>query len=301
MKNILFVISDGLGNMVQALPALAFAKKKRPNDKFYVWCGFSHFSNAVFPLFKENCEEVFTSSKDFCPKNFQGQMLMALAKRHRITGLRVISDDSFKLVGKKSEVEWNLRCVDHDYTDDDVGDIGGALDYVKSAKNVPDILIHNGYNKATNDLNELWIAKSYSQWGKVARILKNKGLTVGSIGSKDEYVRGTVNLTDTSIYKTMSLLKGCKVFLSNDTGTYHLANALKVPNIVVFTFTCNCKNYDKRFHKYSTLIRRTDLECSPCQVVPDGGRKWIENREKCKWVCREIDPRVVVESVLGRL
>jgi len=155
-----------------------------------------------------------------------------------------------------------------------------------------DIVIHNGYNPVGS---ANWKIKSYPYYPQVVELLKDGGLTVCSVGGKHEYIKGTDNKTGLDLLSTGGILKNCKVFLGNDSGLYHYANTLKVPNVVIFTATSIEKNHDKRFHKYSTIIGRDDLKCRPCQA----GRRW--NKDCKTWDCREIDPEVIYESVRGLL
>jgi ADP-heptose:LPS heptosyltransferase len=90
---------------------------------------------------------------------------------------------------------------------------------------------------------------------------------------------------------TLGIIKNCKLFLGTDSGLYHCANALEVKNIVLFTATSIVKNYDNRFHKYSTILGRDDLDCRPCQAA----RRWAKD---CKsWECQRIDPKLIVGKI----
>ena len=149
-----------------------------------------------------------------------------------------------------------------------------------------DIVMHNGYNRygAAN-----WSVKSYPYYEKVVEYLD--GLRVCSIGAEEEYIKGTENRTGLSLAESLGLIKNARLFIGNDSGMYHCANALETDNIVIFTATSIKKNYDERFHKYSTIITRDDLECRPCQKT----RRW---QKDCKdWKCREIDPEVILHGI----
>jgi len=292
MGKILFAVGSGLGNIVQTLPAFHYANKKYGH--ITVWCASSSYPEFVKLLYGD-----LTEVADIPKGEYEGQIMTYHVSSLRDKRFPVLSNDVRGFVGKMSEVELNLRCVGDGYTDGDfsVASVFSGID----KKSESDVLIHNGYNKTTERAREVWEAKSYPYWEKVAKTLRVQGLTVGSIGSTDEYVEGTANLTGKPIQETIGLLKGCKVFLSNDTGTYHLANVIGVPNVVVFTFTCNRKNYDVRFHKYSTVVRREDLDCSPCQFAMKHKKAWLLRKGECKWMCREIDPDVIVNIVMETL
>lgn len=155
-----------------------------------------------------------------------------------------------------------------------------------------DIVLHNGYNPHGS---ANWSVKSYPYYNELAQLFLKQGFKVASIGADYEYIDGTINLTAKPLLTTLGIIKKAKLFISNDTGTYHCANALEVPNITIFTATSITKNYDRRFHKYSTLIYREDLDCRPCQPQ----RRW--NKDCKKWECREIDPLYIYEKAIKSL
>jgi ADP-heptose:LPS heptosyltransferase len=155
-----------------------------------------------------------------------------------------------------------------------------------------DVVISNGYNKYGS---ANWQIKSYPYYEEVAKLLKNEGYSVASIGAKDEYISGTVDMTGLGLLDSGGVIKNSRLLISNDSAMYHYANALMVKNIVIFNSTSIKKNYDKRFHKYSTIIGRDDLKCRPCQA----GRRW--NKDCKTWDCREIAPEVIYEAVRGLL
>lgn len=149
-----------------------------------------------------------------------------------------------------------------------------------------DIVMHNGYNRygAAN-----WSVKSYPHYEQLMQYLE--GVNVCSIGAKEEYIEGTEDRTGLSLQESLGLIKNARLFVGNDSGLYHAANALEIDNIVIFTATSTIKNFDERFHKYSTIITRDDLECRPCQKT----RRW---QKDCKdWKCRDISPETVLHGI----
>ena len=102
-------------------------------------------------------------------------------------------------------------------------------------------------------------------------------------------------MTGLSIGKTIGIIKGTKLLISNDTSTYHIANVLCKNNIAIYTMTDPGKNYDKRFHRFTNIVRRK-ISCSPCQKTsPDF---WLYNKKKCGWKCRDIEPGIIVNKVI---
>ena len=116
-----------------------------------------------------------------------------------------------------------------------------------------------------------------------------------SVGSTREYIEGSVNKTKMDLLDTLGIIANSKVFVGNDSGLYHCANALEVPSVVIFTATSVIKNYDDRFHKYSSIVARDDLACRvDCQL----NKAWI--KECSVWKCRDIDPDVVYDAILNK-
>ena len=150
-----------------------------------------------------------------------------------------------------------------------------------------DVVISNGYNRQGS---ANWSIKEYPYYKEVSDLLKEKNLHICSLGAPNEYISGTVDRTGLSLLDSLGIIANSKLVLSNDSGLYHAANALGVKNIVIFTATSIEKNFDSRFHKFSTIMGRDDLDCRPCQA----GRGW----KNCKtWECREIKPEVIANKV----
>jgi glycosyltransferase involved in cell wall biosynthesis len=239
---------------------------------------------------------VYTVKHKVKPADYDGQILSMLCQRQPVPNLKVISNDVVSMADQFSEVELNLKAVGDDYTDEHFRNIGKAFSNIHATKGMPDVLLHNGYNKFNEQAEKRWRAKSYPYYGRLAEILKGMGYTVGSIGYGNEYIAGTVNLTELELEESMAAIKGAKLLISNDTGTYHLANALGTRNLAIFTFTSDKKNYDERFHQLTDIIRK-DLECSPCQNKWfNNGDFWIQNRKRCRWECRQIEPDHVAKK-----
>lgn len=157
-------------------------------------------------------------------------------------------------------------------------------------QNIDLYLLHNGYNFKSK---KLWKRKTYKQMPEVINELQQMKTTqVGSIGYSREFLMGTVDYTDVSVYCLMALMLRSKCFISNDTGTYHLAAALGVQGITIFTFTNLDKNFDSDFHCNTTVIQNM-LSCCPCQSTI--------YRDSCiDYKCRSI-PSIAITEEIERL
>lgn len=291
---VFFLVGSGIGNQVETIPAFNLAKKKY---KDIVVVNTEPYNIEATKVLFKNLAPVY-DVKDVDPKG---------------AGLRIGTFFCFKSlpniprafngnpVRGKSETEFNMMATGLPYEDSDFADCGDCLGYIEAKGNSPDVILHDGYNKKLCGKmgKEKWMAKSYLHWSRVAEKLKEKGYRVGSIGSADEYIPGTEDYTGLKLEESLSVIKGAQVVLCNDTGTFHLCNVMRKENIVVFTFTDDDKNFDKRFHKYSTLVR-SDVECSPCQSK--GKHYWYHNKPNCNWECRgAVNPSDLVEMAVKKM
>ena len=280
---ITFVTGHGIGNQIQALPALQKTIAKYGEVTVFVSGCNVELSRTIFghmaPV-TNNLDDVLHSD---------GQVLMAPCQDHPLP-LNPLFVRTIHMISGASEVEANIRAV-HPATYKE--DFRVPLLPIEPLP-APDVVFANGYSK--QDVAR-WQAKEWPYYRDLAVMLKGAGLTVGSLGSTNEYVEGTENLTGRSFSESLGILKGSKVLVANDIGLYHAACVVGTPCCVIFTFTDPVKNYDPRFHEDTTVIRR-DLTCSPCMKGIGGDAVWVKNRPKCQWACRDIRPEQVLTEVM---
>jgi hypothetical protein len=291
MKRILFVVGSGIGNQAETIPALALAKRTY-GDRIDVANSFPYAFNITKVLFDGMVDKIMLA-KDVKKADYELQICTYLVHDYPINGVPHILRE-FPHPTKRSEVEHNLLVTGAEYTDADFADCGGAMSSIVPRTDTPDILIHNGYNKVKVGNPDKWKAKSYARWPEVIAALKSQGYRVGSIGTADEHVDGTENLCGMKFEDSVAAIKGCRVLLANDTGTFHVANVVGTPNVAIFTFTSRDKNFDARFHRFSKLIV-PELACSPCQHKEK--HYWLKNRKNCQWACRDIKPKIIMTAI----
>lgn len=287
-NRILFCTGEGIGNVVQTIPVIRTLREVM-GYRVDMWHAFGSFKVPKIIPYVDNW---FISGKinNLKKKQYVGlvstfwtrQYISRVPLRNltKITPLSMFRSevDTYMDIARYLKVPdekilWYGNCVH------------------KKVKPKYDVVLHNGYNPngAAN-----WKIKGYPQFAKVAKLLSKAGVKVCSVGAKSEHLAHTANMTDKPLLESLGVIKNAKLFVGTDSGLYHCANALGVPNIVIFTATSIAKNYDSRFHKFSTIIGRDDLECRPCQA----GRKW----KRCKdWKCQQIPPAKVFQAVMEKL
>lgn len=106
---------------------------------------------------------------------------------------------------------------------------------------------------------------------RIAKAHNAKGIIFGALHERDvgahivseASVQGMYSLAgETTLDETIALIAHCSLFISNDSGLMHVAAALDVPMAAIFgpsdfrTTSPWCKRY--------ILVRKEDLDCSPC-------------------------------------
>ena len=294
MSNKLLVLhAEGIGNFIQLFPLLRTLKEVLGFEIHYCHLFGSYNVDA-----KEICpyidKEIHVGGlRNINPTEYVGKVSTFWGRNHLEFG----NSRDVKLLGNihgltmdTSEVTTYLN-IARDLGVEEQDIIWEAECNYNERPEQFDLVISNGYNKFGS---ARWEIKSYPKYKEVVSELTRKGLKVASIGSKDEYINGTVDMTGLSILDSFGVIKNSKLLISNDSGMYHAANTLSVPNVVVFTATSIDKNYDSRFHTYTTILGRNDLECRPCQ----SDRGWL----KCNdWKCQHIEPEDIVKEVINIL
>jgi len=294
MKRLLFMTAEGIGNVIETIPVIRTLKERLNFEFIDYWHAFGSYN---IPKIIPYVDRWIVGKKirTINPSEYKGKVSTRWTKNR----LNISPLDKLPLLSNiqplrmsRSEVDTYMDIARNLGVKEEDLIWHGKCNYneVRDPKNKYDIVIHNGYNRygASN-----WSIKSYPYYREIVKLLK--GFRICSIGIKNEYIKDTDDKTGLDLLTSLGIIKNCKVFLSNDSGLYHAANALEVKNVVIFTATSIDKNYDERFHKYSTLIYRDDLKCRPCQA----SENWNKN---CKnWECRNIDPKIIVNTIRKKI
>jgi len=292
-NKLLFCAAEGIGNVLQTIPTIRTIAEVL-HYKIDFWWAFGHYT---IPKIIPYVDEWIIGQKirSINPSEYQGKVSTFFTRNHldisplnRLPLLNTIQTVNVSVTGR-SEVDVYM---------DIARDLGaeekdliwhGECNYnkLRKAKNYYDIVIHNGYNRF-GTVSDNWHLKSYPYYKEVVNLLHE--FKICSVGSKDEYIEGTDNKTGLDLLTSLGIIKNSKLLVSNDSGLYHCANALSIPNIVIFTYSSTVKNYDKKFHKYSKILQNDKLDCLSCQNT--SRFKTCTTRE-----CRNIDPKIVSNTV----
>lgn len=141
-----------------------------------------------------------------------------------------------------------------------------------------------------------WVTKRWPHFRELAEALPGKKIAVVG-GPADPIIEWPSNCTDytqkLAIADTAAVIKRCKLFVANDSGILHLANALGIPTIAVWGWTGIKKN---RPHNPGCTIVELGLGCQPCfrtrhsMSCPSG-----KGNVDC---LRDLTPTVVREHML---
>lgn len=286
---ILFCTGEGIGNVLQCIPVLRTIKEVL-GYKVDMWHAFGQFKvGNVIPYINKffaggeikhaNFKEYGGVVSTFWAKNY----LRTLPNMPMMAGI-------YPLSMTRSEVDTYMQIArDMGVKEEDLIWHGNCTYLIKKATKF-DVVIADGYNRhgAAN-----WAIKSYPYYEALVTLIKEAGFSVASIGAPQEYVSGTVDRTGLELKHSFGAIKQAKLLIANDTGMYHAANALETPNVVIFTASSVAKNYDERFHKYSTIVAREDLTC---RIKCQSNRRW--NKDCKRWECKNIRPSVVFKKAM---
>ena len=137
----------------------------------------------------------------------------------------------------------------------------------------------------------IWAAKRWPGYARLAGELERRGVEVVSVGTPDEYVEGTLDMTGLTIARMAEEIAGLDAVVSNDSGVMNVANALGVPLVALFAPT----NPVTRGPIHSDVrIITPGTDCSPCEA--DGRYRDRFNEGRCQCI-RLIGVERVIEAL----
>ena len=285
-NRILFTSAEGIGNVIQTIPVVRTLKEALGYEVDY-WHAFGSFAiPKIIPYVDRWITGHAISGTDL--SQYEGRVSTFWTANHLKGATRLLNKIRMFKPYDESEIDTYMYIArDLGVAEEEILWDGECLSNPRQEQY--DLVIHDGYNRKGA---LIWELKSFPYYKEVVEKLPD--LKICSVGSVGEHIPGTDDKTGLPLLDTLGIIKNSKLFLSNDSGLYHCANALGVGNIVIFNFTSTIKNYDRRFHKSATIIARGDLDCRPCQNTP-------RFKTCTTYECREIKPSVVVTAIRRKL
>ena len=293
MAKILFLLQQGGGNVIQTIPAYLALKETHDIDLVYMPI-YPTDSVSKCDIYPGDIKEVTPEEVRKIRKNYDWQINYPY-------GFLVNPQGSYV-----SDVLDNLNETDSEVTRDmQVCDFFGVKKDIKrewrsNERKGRFILIANG------SLNvKEWAKKKYPMMANLVKLLKQKtDIPIASIGGKEEYVRGTVDLTGIPLLDTAGYMEKAHMCITTDTMAMHMAGLMEVPTVAVFTCTSETKNLDKEFH-HSVKVVRNNIPCSPGQW----GYHWHPECVVCANLrgygfvpCQNVSPQKILGAVdLGKI
>lgn len=115
-------------------------------------------------------------------------------------------------------------------------------------------------------------AKSYKYWDDIIANLKEMGdFDIVQLGAKDETLySGCIDMRGKTYNETLYIVSKSFLHLAPDTGTAHVAGALKVPHVVLFASTspnqCSPTIFDKSTKQVAIISKKS---CDGCNCYKD--------------------------------
>ncbi|MCK5833466.1 glycosyltransferase family 9 protein [bacterium] len=155
--------------------------------------------------------------------------------------------------------------------------------FFKNNDNKPIAVIHPG---AKWDLKK-WGGEKFA---RLAEMLTDRGFTVASF--EEVPYKNFICLYGTTIREMMGCIASADVFIGNDSGPLHIAEALGIPSVGIFGPTHESLGYSSDWA--GMKIVGLDIKCRPCSLYGNGRCK-PQNRE-----CMDaLSPDIVFDAVLG--
>ena len=104
--------------------------------------------------------------------------------------------------------------------------------------------------------------KKYPYWEDLANLLKKDGFKVYAFG--DYKIKNCINPTTPTLLDLRKWLSKMEFFIGVDSGIMHIADAMKIPTIVMFGATHVEKN---RPYNKPNLVLKPRIDCAPCYGI----------------------------------
>lgn len=101
-----------------------------------------------------------------------------------------------------------------------------------------------------------------------------------------------------SLLETMALISVCDLFISNDSGLMHIANAFSIPQVALFGPSSSLKNGP--YCLDNAIVIKSKKECSPCYKLPSGYNQECQEKDCMDFINKE-EVLHAAESLLSKI
>lgn len=274
---ILFVLGGGIGNIVQATPAINVLSKAGFLVDLYLFCN----SSKDLDIFRiKSVNEIFVDKEP--NENYDYQLVGPFTPK--------INNKSKNII--KSRINYAQHKPECEVYYDMAKQIGVNL----PLGNI-EINFQNEKNKIEEETVGIypgcksnWPMKRWDKYDQLAEkfrkvIVFGDNKDVDSHGDPPWIKRKwnwpkNVNFYQSSLINVANAISQCKIFIGNDGGLSHIAAATGIPTFVLFGPSSIIKNKPFATNCHAISI---DLECSPCQFRAglDGKQIFGSDKNNC--------------------
>lgn len=257
MKKILFCLGGGIGNIIQATPAIQLLASA--NFEIYI-----KIYNST-----ENLENLLNLKK--VVKVFSHKEKPNLIFDFQLNGIFTPKESYSKKIFR-SKINYAQHIPESKVYENLCNQIGikGNLPYAKVSLNKHNITLDKNAVAIYPGCKPDWSMKKWDKFDELSKCFENVVL----VGTKED-----INLQGTWIKKEWSwkenikhvifpidqmayYISNCSMFIGNDGGLSHVAAATGIKTFIIFGPSSHIKN--KPFTKNSFVIRK-NMSCQPCQ------------------------------------
>lgn len=299
MSSVLCVFSGGIGNIVQATPALQSILQEGHVVDLSLFCNSSK-EMGMFQL--PNVRDIYVNQIPSANKQYDYQLVGPFSPGKKANAKRVITTRiHYAQHLEEAKVYYDL--AEQIGVKTPMPDAKVVVGNWPKKKQDPDtIAIYSGSKHN-------WAMKRWDKYDQLALRFK-KVIVVGT--EKDIHSHGDptwikkpwkwpkhVEFVTGSLQEVAYAISTCKAFIGNDGGLAHVAAGTGVPTFVLFGPSCDIKNKPYASNAHVVAI---DLPCRPCQFEkgPDGLQIFGENKAGCPYnmkCMREMSVDYVVNKV----
>lgn len=148
------------------------------------------------------------------------------------------------------------------------------------------------------DIYSGWAAKRWpiERYKQATRMLQRRGWQVIEIGSHGEAgLKGIADISlvnKLSIKETAAVLTRCTALLGNDSAGMHLAAAVRIPHVIIFSHT-----RDYGIHYDDTIKITPESQCEKDCGSLGCGREYRRTSKRCLWEIKPTQAVVHLEKI----